>query len=114
MRSWLFAFLTEPIIVIGYEGEPVLDTGINAPDRDFLVAVGEKQPKWDATHEALRNLFALSRTRDITALLVVFPSHKKPCSALAVSPHSSGGGGLGCCGGHAERGYTAAHGKQGL
>ena len=55
----------------------MLHTGINAPDKDFLAAVRESQPKWAATRQAFAHMAALSKSRDIPFLLVIFPSYNK-------------------------------------
>jgi lysophospholipase L1-like esterase len=78
VRSWLLAFLKEQMNLYLYEGEPVLHTGINTSDKDFLAAVRENQPKWAAARQAFMDMAALSRGRDIPFLLVTFPSYNNP------------------------------------
>lgn len=75
VSSWLFAFIKEQINGHFYEGRPVLHTGINVPDKDFLAAVEENQPKWLAGRRAFADMVALSRSRDIPFMVVIFPSY---------------------------------------
>lgn len=77
VRSWLLAFIKDQINRHLFEGRPVLHTGLNIPDGNFLAAVRERQPKWEATRQAFADMVALSESRDIPFLLVVFPSYNK-------------------------------------
>ncbi len=74
VRSWLLAFIKEQYNYYIHEGEAVLATGLNLPDKDFVASVVENQPKWVATRQALTDMAALARSRDIPFILVVFPS----------------------------------------
>ncbi len=74
VRSWLLAFIKEQYNYYMHEGEAVLATGLNLPDKDFVASVVENQPKWIATRQALTDMAGLARSRDIPFILVVFPS----------------------------------------
>lgn len=75
VNSWLLAFVKDQVNQRLYEGDPVLQTGLNTTDKDFLIALRENQPKWEAGREAFTDMATLARSRDIPFLLVVFPSY---------------------------------------
>jgi lysophospholipase L1-like esterase len=78
VASWLLAFVRERINYHIYENEPVLTTGVNAPDADYLGAVKENAPKWAAGRQAFEDMVSLCKSRNIPFLVVIFPSYNMP------------------------------------
>lgn len=77
VTSWLLAFVKDQANRHLFDGRPVLHTGLNIPDGDFLAAVRENQPKWAAGRQAFTDMVALARSRDVPFVLVIFPSYNK-------------------------------------
>jgi hypothetical protein len=75
VTSWLLTFVREQINDHVYDGEPVLATGVNAPDTDYLGAVKENAPKWAAGRQAFVDMVSLCKSREIPFIVVIFPSY---------------------------------------
>lgn len=75
VTSWLLSYIKEQINYYVYEGKPVLNTGINLPTDDILLAVKENGEKWSEGRHAFADMVALCDKRGIPFIVVIHPAY---------------------------------------
>jgi lysophospholipase L1-like esterase len=77
VTSWLLSYIKEQINYYIYEGEPVLNTGVNI-GTDFLLAAQENGPKWAEGRQAFADMVELCNSRKIPFMVVIYPDYTQP------------------------------------
>jgi hypothetical protein len=77
VSSWLLAYIKDNLNYYIFNGDSILDTGINLHTK-YLLAAKENGPKWAEGRQAFTDMVALCDRRGIPILVVIHPDYTAP------------------------------------
>ncbi len=77
VSSWLLAYIKDNLNHYIFNGDSILESGINLNTK-YLLAAKENGPKWAEGRQAFTDMVALCHSRGIPFLVVIHPDYTKP------------------------------------